>query len=129
MMTSVSLSKEEVLSSKIQIFGFDDKKEFVDNILDQIFDYFKYLDHTFSTYKLDSEISKLNRKEIKIEDVSEVIKEIFKLSDEYKIKTNGYFDIYKWFLKITFKRYYFPNIDVFLMFIDYFVSYFKTHLI
>ena len=80
---------------KIQIVGFDDRKEFVDDILDQIFDYFEYIDHTFSTYKADSEISKLNRKEINLDEVSEVIKEIFKLSDEYKIKTNGYFDIYK----------------------------------
>jgi len=65
----------------------------VKQTIDSVFDYFKYVDLTFSTYKEHSEIMKINRGEIKIDDASKDMKEIFRLSEETKKETNGYFDI------------------------------------
>lgn len=60
-------------------------------IFDEVFDYFKYVDQKFSTYKNDSEITKINEN-ITIE-MSEDMKKVFELSEETKKLTNGYFDI------------------------------------
>ena len=62
-------------------------------ILDKGFDYFSYVDNVFSTYKETSEISAINRGEIKEKDYSQDMKEIFLLSEKTKKLTNGYFDI------------------------------------
>ncbi len=61
--------------------------------LDDIFEYFNYIDGTFSTYKEGSEIMKINRGEILPGEYSRDMREIFKLSEETKKQTNGYFDI------------------------------------
>jgi thiamine biosynthesis lipoprotein len=64
----------------------------VESIL-KIFDYFKFIDEKFSTYKTNSEISKINRSEIKPENYSEGMKEVLLLSEETKNETKGYFNI------------------------------------
>ena len=61
--------------------------------LNEVFDYFTYVDEKFSVYKTTSEISKYNRGEITLDDLSDNMKLIFKLSEETKNVTNGYFDI------------------------------------
>lgn len=66
-----------------------------DEIFEKIFSYFTEVDERFSTYKNNSEISKINRGEISEYDWSEDMKEVFKLSDETKKNTMGYFDIKK----------------------------------
>ena len=63
------------------------------DIQDQIFDYFTSIDERFSTYKHDSEISKINRKEITPADYSSEMKEVLALCEETKKETMGYFDI------------------------------------
>lgn len=65
-----------------------DKKTF-----DQVFGYFEYVDKTFSTFKQDSEISKINRGEILAENYSKDMKIIFELAEKTKKETNGFFDI------------------------------------
>jgi thiamine biosynthesis lipoprotein len=64
-----------------------------ENFFEEVFNYFKYVDQKFSTYKNDSEIMKINRKEILEKDMSTDMKEIFKLAKETKNLTDGYFDI------------------------------------
>ena len=59
----------------------------------KVFDYFTYVDKTFSTYKAESEISKINRKEILEKDYSEDMKTVLALSEKTKIETDGFFDI------------------------------------
>ncbi len=61
--------------------------------LDEVFSYFEYIDATFSTYKDMSEITLINKGHIQPSDYSEDMKTVFVLSEETKIKTNGYFDI------------------------------------
>ncbi len=61
--------------------------------LNEIFSYFEYIDEKFSTYKDISEITRINNGEIKESDYSKDMKIVFALSEETKIKTDGYFDI------------------------------------
>jgi thiamine biosynthesis lipoprotein len=63
------------------------------DLINQVFDYFQSIDDRFSVYKENSEISKINRGEIKPEDFSPDMQQIFKLSAETKLATNGYFEI------------------------------------
>lgn len=62
-------------------------------LFDEVFSYFRYVDDTFSTYKDTSEITALNEGRIKREDTSDDMKLVLKLSEETKKLTNGYFDI------------------------------------
>ncbi len=61
--------------------------------IEKVFDYFISIDNTFSTYKKTSEISKINRGELREKDFSPDVKEIFRLSEQTKNATDGYFDI------------------------------------
>ena len=64
-----------------------------EDIFDEIFHYFDWVEKKFSIYKADSEIVKINRGEIKKEDYTPEMKEVFELSEETKKATKGYFDI------------------------------------
>jgi len=64
-------------------------------IIEKVFDYLKYVDEKFSTYKDSSEINGINRGELKVSEASEDMKEIFGLAEKTKQETNGYFDIRK----------------------------------
>lgn len=61
--------------------------------IDKVFAYFKYVDSKFSTYRKDSEVSKINRGEIKENNYSEEMKTILALAEKTKQETKGYFDI------------------------------------
>jgi thiamine biosynthesis lipoprotein len=61
--------------------------------IEMVFDYFKYVDGKFSTYKNESEIMKINRGEISFEKYSADMKEIFILAEKTKKETDNYFDI------------------------------------
>ena len=63
--------------------------------LDEVFDYFEHIDNVFSTYKNESEISRINRGELKLENASRDVQTVFKLSEQTKIETDGYFDIWR----------------------------------
>ena len=50
--------------------------------LDDVFDYFQYVDDKFSTYKDSSEISRLNRGDLKFDEASDEMKLIFELAEQ-----------------------------------------------
>lgn len=64
-------------------------------IMEQVFDYFIKVDERFSTYKSQSEISRLNRGEISLSGASEEMKTVFELAEQTKQETRGFFDIKK----------------------------------
>lgn len=64
-------------------------------ILSTVFSYFKYVDEKFSTYKRNSEISKINRNEVKKNEYSLDMKKVLKLCEDTKNKTNGFFNAYR----------------------------------
>ena len=63
------------------------------SMLDSVFRYFEYIDSTFSTYKEDSEISRINRGELSSDLASDDMKAIFALADQTRAETGGYFDM------------------------------------
>ena len=63
--------------------------------INKVFEYLEYVDTKFSTYKDTSEIMSINKGEIKEQNASEDMKEVFKLAEETKKATDGYFDIHK----------------------------------
>lgn len=65
----------------------------VESMIDEVFAYFQRVDDKFSTYNQDSEISRINRKEIGPRDYSEDMRLVFSLAEETRQVTNGYFDI------------------------------------
>ena len=62
-------------------------------ILDTVFDYFVYIDETFSTYKPESEMMRINRRELPENEWSDDMRIVLMLSEETKQRTNGFFDI------------------------------------
>lgn len=72
--------------------------EIADKVFDQevfkkAFDYFEYVDEKFSTYKDKSEISLINKGQIKEDEYSQDMQEILNLSEKTKKETKGFFDI------------------------------------
>jgi thiamine biosynthesis lipoprotein len=63
-----------------------------DAIVDDVFDWFRHVDETFSTYKASSEISRINRGELELEDASPDVVAIVERCDELRMTTDGYFD-------------------------------------
>jgi FAD:protein FMN transferase len=61
--------------------------------IEEVFSYLAGVDARFSTYKPESEISRINKGELPEPQWSEEMKEVFALSEETKRATGGYFDI------------------------------------
>jgi len=68
-------------------------KKVTDEDINEVFAYFHYIDSKFSTYKKNSEISQINRREIREKDFSLDMKKIIALCEQTKKETNGFFDI------------------------------------
>ncbi len=64
-----------------------------ERVLDDVYAYLGYVDRKFSTFKDDSEISRINKGELRLEEASEDMQGIFRLAEETRLETNGYFDI------------------------------------
>jgi thiamine biosynthesis lipoprotein len=62
--------------------------------IERVFGYFRGVDEIFSTYKNESEISKINLKELSLDEASFPVREIFRLSEKTKEETKGYFNIW-----------------------------------
>lgn len=64
-----------------------------DEAVAAVFDYFQYVDDTFSTYKEASEIMQINLRELALEDASEDVRAIFSAAEQTRQETYGFFDI------------------------------------
>jgi len=74
----------EVIDSQVQFSEIED-----------VFEYFKYVDNKFSTYKSTSEISRINRGDVISSGYSKDMDTILNLCEDTKLETDGYFDIVK----------------------------------
>ena len=61
--------------------------------LEQLFDWLRWVDATFSTYKEHSEISRINRGELRREDAHPHVRYILERCEELRQETGGYFDM------------------------------------
>ena len=78
------------------LMGMPITVEVLDNdskAIEAVYAYFEAIDCRFSTYKSDSEISRINRGELLSADYSSEMKEVLALCEETKRLTDGYFDI------------------------------------
>jgi FAD:protein FMN transferase len=57
-----------------------------------IFDWFRWVDETFSTYKPESEISRIVRGELAPGDAHPEVQQVLARCEELRAETNGYFD-------------------------------------
>jgi FAD:protein FMN transferase len=62
--------------------------------LDRAFDEFREVDARFSTYRDDSEISRINRGELSVADAHADVREILSRCDELRVATRGFFDVH-----------------------------------
>jgi thiamine biosynthesis lipoprotein len=65
----------------------------VHEAIEEAFEYLVSVDERFSTYKKDSEISRINRGELLFAASSPEMQEVFDIAEKTKKETNGYFDI------------------------------------
>src|SRR5258708_10776229 len=63
------------------------------DVLDDIFAYFEYVDGKYSTYKANSEITRINKNKLSLRQASREMKAIFWLAERTRQETDGYFDI------------------------------------
>jgi thiamine biosynthesis lipoprotein len=63
-----------------------------DDALATMFAWLRFVDETFSTYRPDSEISRLDRGELALEDAHPDVRWILARCDELRAATDGYFD-------------------------------------
>jgi thiamine biosynthesis lipoprotein len=64
-----------------------------DAALEQLFEWLRFVDSIFSTYRHDSEISRLNRGELDLGDAHPDVREVLERCDELRLQTEGYFDV------------------------------------
>jgi thiamine biosynthesis lipoprotein len=73
-------------------FSFDIRYPGVDHAaLDSVIAWLHRVDQTFSTYRLDSQISRLGRGEIRLAECTPEVGEILQRCDELETETHGYF--------------------------------------
>lgn len=76
------------MPARAELVGAGDKGS-----IERIFDLWSAIDEHFSTYKYASEIMRINRGEIRKDDYSQEMQEMFALADKTNIETDGYFNI------------------------------------
>jgi len=67
--------------------GFDE------TAFDQVFAWLRFVDETFSTYRDDSEISRLNRGELRLAQTHPSVQSVLRRCESLRLSTHGYFDI------------------------------------
>jgi thiamine biosynthesis lipoprotein len=61
--------------------------------VDDVFDWLRHVDETFSTYKDGSEISRLGRGELELDACSDEVRKVLELCERLRQETDGYFDV------------------------------------
>jgi thiamine biosynthesis lipoprotein len=82
---------EQIMGLPVVVDVRDDGE--ADPAVDDLFDWLRWVDATFSTFKEDSEISRINRGELRREDAHPDVREVLERCDRLREETNGYFDM------------------------------------
>jgi FAD:protein FMN transferase len=81
---------EQIMGMPIVVDVRDDPID--ETLIDAVFDWFREVDAVFSTYKDDSEISRLNRDELGIRECRPDVRGVIARCRELRDETEGYFD-------------------------------------
>ncbi len=71
----------------------DDNAAAIDTAIEAAFDHLRAVDERFSTYKSDSEVSRLNRGEIDERRCSAQLGTVLEMCEQARVMSDGYFDI------------------------------------
>jgi thiamine biosynthesis lipoprotein len=85
-----TLRVEHVMGMPIVVDLRDDLGE---DPVEELFEWLRLVDAVFSTYKADSDISRLNRGEIDLDAAHPDVREVLARCDELRLETGGYFDV------------------------------------
>src|SRR5262249_3287551 len=81
---------------QLEIMGMpitlDERDGLEEATIEAMWDVLRRVDAIFSTYKDDSEISRLNRGELALEDADPDVREVLARCDELRVLTDGYCD-------------------------------------
>jgi thiamine biosynthesis lipoprotein len=64
-----------------------------ERVIERVFEWLHFVDATFSTYREDSEISRLNRGELQLADTHAAVRSVLARCERLRTQTDGYFDI------------------------------------
>lgn len=82
---------EHVMGMPVVVDVRDDGLD--EDAIERMFEWLRFVDATFSTYRQDSEISRLNRGELDLDDAHPDVREVLERCEELRAQTEGYFDI------------------------------------
>jgi FAD:protein FMN transferase len=60
--------------------------------LDRVFEWLRFVDATFSTYRADSDVCRLDRGELALRDAHPLVREVLARCERLRVATGGYFD-------------------------------------
>jgi thiamine biosynthesis lipoprotein len=66
---------------------------FEETVFDQVFAWLRFVDETFSTYRQDSHISRLNRGELTLAEAHPSVRSVLRRCESLRLSTHGYFDV------------------------------------
>jgi thiamine biosynthesis lipoprotein len=89
-MSARTLRVEEIWGTAV---GVDVRDRLLSRTLDDVFDWFRRVDDLFSTWRDDTEIRRLARGELQLDDTSTEVQEVLRLCDAVKQESRGAFDI------------------------------------
>jgi thiamine biosynthesis lipoprotein len=81
---------EHVMGMPVVVDVRDDGVD--DTVVEQVFDWLRHVDAVFSTYKEESEISRIDRGELLLEDAQPDVRAVLERCAELREETDGYFD-------------------------------------
>jgi FAD:protein FMN transferase len=82
---------EQIMGMPIVVDVRDEDAD--EKTLERMFDWLRFVDTTFSTYKENSEISRLNRGELALKNARPDVAKALARCDELRAETHGYFDV------------------------------------
>lgn len=82
---------EHIMGMPIVLDVRDDDVD--DGVLDDMFDWLRWVDAIFSTYSDDSEISRLNRGELALADTHADVRWVLERCEQLRVETDGFFDV------------------------------------
>jgi thiamine biosynthesis lipoprotein len=82
---------EHVMGMPVIVDVRDD--EVGDDAIDEVFGWLRLVDERFSTFKPESEISRIDRGELSPEDAHEDVRLVLERCEELRVETGGYFDV------------------------------------
>jgi thiamine biosynthesis lipoprotein len=64
-----------------------------DAVPEEVFDWFRHVDETFSTFKEESEVSRIRRGDLALDDATTEVRQVFARCAELREETHGFFDV------------------------------------